>query len=237
MRRGPYGPYVQIDAPPETAEEAAAYDEKVAAYEERYAKRVEKAKEKGKDIPVKKLPKRPVKKPKRQGLPKEMTVDDVTLKNALALLALPRDVGEHPETGKMIKAGIGRFGPFVMHDGKFASIPKDEDVMTIGMNRAVDLIAKKMERDAAKEAAKAAKEASKKAPAKKATKKSAKKSAKKKATKKKAASKKSAKNKTLALFKGVRGSPLAPDDVSHQSCRHTDIERSFRNKFIPIFTC
>ena len=112
-----------------------------------------------------------------------MGVGDVTLEIALELLALPRDIGEHPETGKMIKAGIGRFGPFVQHDGKYASIPKDEDVMTIGMNRAVDLIAKKMERDAAKEAAKAAKEAdkAKKKPAKK-----------KKAAKKPAAKKKSA---------------------------------------------
>lgn len=95
----------------------------------------------------------------------------MTLEAALSLLALPRDVGEHPETGKMIKAGIGRFGPFVQHDGKFASIPKDEDVMTIGMNRAVDLIAQKLERDAAKDAAKAAKAAGdedkKKAPAEK----------------------------------------------------------------------
>lgn len=186
LRRGPYGPYVQIDAPPETAEEKATYDEKVAAYEERYAKRVETAKKKGKDIPVKKLPKRPIKKPKRQGLPKEMTVDEVNLEKALALLALPRDVGEHPETGKMIRAGIGRFGPFVVHDGKFASIPKDEDVMTIGMNRAVDLIAKKMERDAAKAAKAASKEATKKTgkkTAKKASKKTAKKSAKKTAKK------------------------------------------------------
>jgi DNA topoisomerase-1 len=125
-----------------------------------------------------------------------VAIDDVTLQSALSLLSLPRDVGEHPESGKMIKAGIGRFGPFVMHDGKFASIPKDEDVMTIGMNRAVDLIAQKKERDAAKEAAKAAKEASKKSgkkTSKKATKKSAKKSAKKKAKK---SSKKSAVKKS-----------------------------------------
>ena len=84
----------------------------------------------------------------------------------------------------MITAGIGRFGPFVQHDGKFASIPKDEDVMTIGMNRAVDLIAEKMKRDAAKEAKKAEKEAAggtKKSPAKK-----------KKTPKKKSAKKKSA---------------------------------------------
>lgn len=190
LRRGPYGPYVQIDAPPETKEEAAAYEEKLAAYEERYAKRVAKAKEKGKDIPAHKPPKRPVKKPKRQGLPAGVGVDDVTLEKALELLSLPRDIGEHPETGKMIRAGIGRFGPFVVHDGKFASIPKDEDVMTIGMNRAVDLIAKKMERDAAKEAAKAAKGSAKKS-AKKSTKKTTKKSAKK--STKKTASKKTTK--------------------------------------------
>ena len=189
LRRGPYGPYVQIDAPPETEEEKAAYDDKVSAYETRYTKRVETAKKKGKDIPVKKIPKRPFKKPKRQGLPAGTSIDDVTLEVALGLLALPREIGEHPETGKMIKAGIGRFGPFVVHDGKFASIPKDEDVMTIGMNRAVDLIAKKKERVAAKEAAKAAKEA-----AKGATKKSAKKSTKKKAAKK--TTKKSAKKAT-----------------------------------------
>ncbi len=193
LRRGPYGPYVQIDAPPETAEEKQAYAEKLEAYETRYAKRVEKAKEKKKDIPVHKPPKPPVKRPKRQGLPKELTIDEVNLKNALALLALPRDVGLHPESGKMIKAGIGRFGPFVMHDGKFASIPKDEDVMTIGMNRAVDLIAKKMERDAAK----AAKGPSKKTASKKTAtkKKAAKKTAKKKSTKK-TASKKTTSKKT-----------------------------------------
>lgn len=187
LRRGPYGPYVQIDPPPETKEEAAAYEEKLAAYEERYAKRVEKAKEKGKDIPAHKPPKRPVKRPKRQGVPKEIAIDDVTLEIAVGLLSLPRDIGLHPETGKIIRAGIGRFGPFVVHDGKFASIPKDEDVMTIGMNRAVDLIAQKLERDAAKEAAKAAKAAAKKttkkATKKKASKKTAKKSAKKSAKK------------------------------------------------------
>ena len=190
LRRGPYGPYVQIDGPEPTAEEMKAYEEKLEGYETRYTKRVEKAKEKGKDIPVHKPPKKPEPKPKRQGLPQGMTIDEVNLENALELLALPRDVGEHPETGKMIRAGIGRFGPFVLHDGKFASIPKDEDVMTIGMNRAVDLIAKKMERDAAKAAKAAEKEASKKS-----SKKTTKKAAKKKATKKtaKKATKKSAK--------------------------------------------
>jgi DNA topoisomerase-1 len=180
LRRGPYGPYVQIDPAPGSAPDLAGYEAELAEWEKAKAA----AKAEGKKAPKK--PKKPTApKPKRQGLPKGMALAEVTLEAALSLLALPRDVGEHPETGKMIKAGIGRFGPFVQHDGKFASIPKDEDVMSIGMNRAVDLIAKKMERDAAKEAAKAAKgEEKKKAPAKK------KKAAKKKPAKKKSTAKK-----------------------------------------------
>ena len=65
------------------------------------------------------------------------------LDRAVALLALPREVGLHPETGEMIKAGIGRFGPFLVHQNKFKSIPADDPdgVLTIGLNRAVDLLA------------------------------------------------------------------------------------------------
>ncbi len=179
LRRGPYGPYVQIDPAPESMPDMTEYDAEMVKYEAARAL----AKEEGKKRIGMTKPKKPgIPKPKRQGLPKGLSVGEVTLEAALSLLALPRDVGEHPETGKMIKAGIGRFGPFVQHDGKFASIPKDEDVMTIGMNRAVDLIAKKMERDEAKDAARAAKgESAKKAPAKKKPK------AKKKPSKKKKA--------------------------------------------------
>ena len=108
LRRGPYGPYVQID-PPEGSKD----------------------------------------KPKRQGVPKGVKLDDVTLESALKLLELPREVGIHPQTGDMIKAGIGRFGPFLLHQKSYTSIPKDDDVLTIGINRAVDLIAAKAERLAA----------------------------------------------------------------------------------------
>ncbi|MBL4589498.1 MAG: type I DNA topoisomerase [Alphaproteobacteria bacterium] len=130
-------------------------------------------------------------KPKRQGLPKGLEMEDVTLEGAVKLLSLPRDVGLHPETKKMIQAGIGRFGPFVKHDGVFVSIPKSsgEEVLMIGINRSVDLIAVHAEKRAAKEAA----GGGKKAPAKKkATKKPAKKAAKKKPAKKKTATKKKA---------------------------------------------
>ena len=182
LRRGPYGPYVQIDPAPEAVAEVEAANKEA---EDDYKIKAEKAKADGKKAP-KKPKKKTLPKPKRQGLPAGVGAADVTLEMALSLLSLPRDVGEHPETGKMIKAGIGRFGPFVQHDGKYASIPKDEDVMTIGMNRAVDLIAKKAERDAAKAAAKAAKaeEKEKTATAKKSTK-----AKKKPATKKKKTSK------------------------------------------------
>ena len=80
-------------------------------------------------------------KPKRQSLLKDMTPDDVTLEKALALLALPRELGPHPEDGEPILAGVGRFGPYVKHGPKYKSIPADESVLEIGMNRAVALLA------------------------------------------------------------------------------------------------
>ena len=81
--------------------------------------------------------------PKRTGLPKGWTPDSLTLERALQLLSLPRPVGDHPETGKLITAGIGRYGPFVLHDGTYANLPDVEEVFTVGLNRAVDLLAQK----------------------------------------------------------------------------------------------
>jgi DNA topoisomerase-1 len=82
-------------------------------------------------------------KPKRAGLPKGLSPDDVDLERALALLALPRDVGAHPEDGEMIIAGIGRFGPYVKHGKTYANLDANEDVLSVGLNRAVTLIAEK----------------------------------------------------------------------------------------------
>ena len=70
-----------------------------------------------------------------------MTPDEVTLEKALALLSLPRELGPHPEDGEPILAGVGRFGPYVKHGAKYKSIPADESVLDIGMNRAVALLA------------------------------------------------------------------------------------------------
>ena len=80
-------------------------------------------------------------KPKRSSLPKGQSPDDVDLEVAIALLALPRNVGAHPETGEPIIAGIGRRGPYLKHGDAFVSLPPDDDLMTVGLNRAVALLA------------------------------------------------------------------------------------------------
>ncbi|MCY6380486.1 type I DNA topoisomerase [Hoeflea prorocentri] len=81
---------------------------------------------------------------KRSGIPKGWKPEDVDHEKALALLSLPRDVGAHPETGKMISAGLGRYGPFLLHDGTYANLESIEDVFSIGLNRAVTVLAEKM---------------------------------------------------------------------------------------------
>jgi DNA topoisomerase I len=85
-------------------------------------------------------------KPKRAGLPKGTAPEDVDLKKALALLSLPREVGRHPEDGEPIRAGIGRFGPYVQHGKTYANLESADDVFNIGLNRAVTLIAEKVAR-------------------------------------------------------------------------------------------
>lgn len=99
-RKGPYGPYIQLDIEGEE-------------------------------------------KPKRTAIPKSFSPEDVDLGKAISLLSLPRDIGEHPETSKMIQAGIGRYGPFIKHEKTFVSIPAEDDVLTIGINRAIDLLSTK----------------------------------------------------------------------------------------------
>ena len=101
LKKGPYGPYVQLGSD---------------------------------DKDKKKL--------KRASLPKSITVNDVDLELAKKLLALPREVGEHPETGEMIIANNGRYGPYLKYNNTFYSIPKDESPLTIGINRAVDILSK-----------------------------------------------------------------------------------------------
>ncbi|HAD25098.1 MAG TPA: DNA topoisomerase I, partial [Alphaproteobacteria bacterium] len=80
-------------------------------------------------------------KPKRAGIPKGVEPESVDLPLALQLLSLPREVGDHPETGKPITAAIGPYGPYVRHDGKYANLGEWNEVFNIGLNRAVAVLA------------------------------------------------------------------------------------------------
>jgi DNA topoisomerase-1 len=124
LRKGPYGNYVQLGdngAPPPKAEKRAKGEKRP----------------KGEKAPKPEKPE----KPKRVSLPKGLEPADVDLAKALALLSLPRPVGAHPETGEIITAGIGRFGPYLKHGPAYKSLAKDDDVLSIGLNRAVALLA------------------------------------------------------------------------------------------------
>ncbi|MEM8849502.1 MAG: type I DNA topoisomerase [Pseudomonadota bacterium] len=89
------------------------------------------------------------KKPKRSSLPKSWTPDGMDFEKGMQLLSLPRKVGDHPEDGQPIEANLGRYGPYVMHkrpdDAKpvYANLGDEEEVFTIGMNRAVEVLAEK----------------------------------------------------------------------------------------------
>ena len=101
LKRGPYGPYVQLGD-----------DEQKA-------------------------------KPKRISLPRDVQPGEVSLRTAVELLELPRELGEHPETGKPILANIGRYGPYVQHGSTFASLSSDDNVLEIDLERALELIVQK----------------------------------------------------------------------------------------------
>jgi len=105
----------------------------------------------GEQAPVEKRPKgskgpKPPapEKPKRASLPKGVAPEDIDLEKALALLALPREVGISPEDNEPILAGVGRFGPYVKHGKVYASLEEGDNVLTVGLNRAMHLIADKI---------------------------------------------------------------------------------------------
>ena len=126
VRRGPYGAYVQLGpatTPPAPPPEPAVKGKKKAKIE--------------------------AEKPKRVSIPKGLPPAEVDLDTGLRLLALPREVGKHPESNEAISAGIGRFGPYLKHGPVYKSLADDDDVLTIGLNRAVVLLAEGKQRAAA----------------------------------------------------------------------------------------
>ncbi len=80
-------------------------------------------------------------KPKRASIPKGYAPDTIDLETAIGILSLPREIGRHPEDGEPVEAGVGRYGPYLRHDGMYFKLPADDDVLTIGLNRAVTVIA------------------------------------------------------------------------------------------------
>jgi DNA topoisomerase-1 len=85
-------------------------------------------------------------KPKRASIPKSFDAHELDFDTAISLLSLPREVGKHPESGEPIVAGYGRFGPYVKHQDTYASLTDGDEVLTVGLNRAVTLIAEKIAR-------------------------------------------------------------------------------------------
>jgi DNA topoisomerase-1 len=111
LRKGPYGFYVQLGETP--IADKTDKKSKAAAHP----------------------------KPKRQSLPKGIAPAQVDLDRALQLLSLPREVCRHPDTNEPVHAAIGRFGPYIRHHGHYVSLKGDDDVLTIGPNRAITLLA------------------------------------------------------------------------------------------------
>jgi len=89
------------------------------------------------------------KKPRRASVPKDKEPKEVTIEDAVKYLSLPRELGEHPKTGEMITASIGRFGPYIVHESDFRSL-KTDDVYTIELPRALEILAEEKKKRGAK---------------------------------------------------------------------------------------
>lgn len=159
---GKYGPYLEIPQPGGEPRKASIPDdvapgdltrERIAEILERYERREQGIgvdPETGKPVFLKTGSYGPYvqlgdgtddEKPKRASLPPGIDLSDVDLDLALKILQLPRLLGTHPETGKEVRAGLGRFGPYVVHDGDFRSLKKEDDVLTVTLERALELLA------------------------------------------------------------------------------------------------
>ena len=134
LRKGPYGHYVQLGEASGNgvnSGEAAATDSSTDK---------EKANKKGRSKTKAKT--EAEQKPKRISLPRDLDPETLDLEKALALLSLPRTLGTHPESGETITAGLGRFGPYLRSGDLYVSLRGDDDVLSIGLNRAIDLLSR-----------------------------------------------------------------------------------------------
>lgn len=145
LRRGPYGPYVQLGEAAgngaQSAGEAAVMNAAGSVPVEPAMENAPTAAKGGKRKPKGKTTAGSIPKPKRISLPRGLEPEMLDLDKALALLALPRSLGMHPESGQEISAGLGRFGPYLRMGDVYVSLKGEDDVLAIGLNRAVDLLA------------------------------------------------------------------------------------------------
>lgn len=152
IKKGPYGLYIEV-TPDENQQKVAEEAEKIEEAKKNNKKDSKKAKASkavdSKNKTTKKSAKDKKPKPKRVSLPKNIKIEEVNLAFAKKLLSLPREVGIHPETGLKIVASVGPFGPYLLHDAKYSSV-REDDILEIGLNRAVDLIAEVQSRKANK---------------------------------------------------------------------------------------
>ena len=133
VKVGKYGPYVQL------GEQVKTQKAKVKSVSKK--SKVSNSEEENSEIKILKGKKEKAVKPKMASIPKDKNLSEVTVEDALKYLSIPRTLGTHPETGKVITANNGRFGPYVSHDGNFRSIKAPDDVYTIELPRALELLA------------------------------------------------------------------------------------------------
>jgi DNA topoisomerase I len=126
LKTGKYGPYVEMVMPEEMQSVEPTVETPIAEGEVKPKKR------KSKKAPKPKL--------RRASVPKEVKPEEVTLAQAVHYLSLPRQLGAHPVTGKLIAANIGRFGPYIVHDADFRSVKKPDDVYNITLDRALEIL-------------------------------------------------------------------------------------------------
>ena len=133
LKLGPYGLYIQLGEEQDLnkeEEEKEKEEEKVEENKESKTKNKEKKKKKTK----RKI------KPKRSAVPKGTDPSTIELEKGLKILSLPREIGNHPDSGELILAGIGRFGPYLKYGDAYQSVPPDDDILDLGLNRAVTII-------------------------------------------------------------------------------------------------
>ncbi|MBY0408014.1 MAG: topoisomerase DNA-binding C4 zinc finger domain-containing protein, partial [Rickettsiales bacterium] len=154
LKIGRFGPYIACSAYPECNYKAQLGDlggsgaSEAEGGEVKLPKTLGKDPANGEDVSMRKGPYGVYvqlgesKTPKRASLFKSMRPETMTLEVALQLLSLPRELGPHPDTGKPIVVNNGKFGPYLLHEGKFTTLPAAEDPLTIGINRAVDVLSR-----------------------------------------------------------------------------------------------